>query len=337
LATEQLSAYRRMRNQKIKTTLYLGDLQDSTPLMTPAVVVCGAAEGPMLWAQATIHGPEVGGLAGLIELTQTIDLADLKGTLVAVPAINPLAFRQAARLNPYDGLNMNRAFPGDIGGTFTEQAAARVFELAVTADCVLDLHSGGDRAVVPHYVIYHDDASAASTRSRELAHQLGLGIIWRATDDWLSGALFTRATKAGVPALIVESGGGTLDQRQVRTFVDSARRLMAGLGMLPGDDGEPAAAPIEIDGCAFVYNRRGGIYMPHAQAGDVVEEGDLIGRVVDLLGDVVEEIRNPKGRVCLTAVPVPYVPVESGHMIAEAVMVKTPTGSVQPLTGGKRG
>src|SRR5579872_5772511 len=123
LTVERLRELRLTRSQKIKTHLYLGDLQDSTPVLSPAVVVCGASEGPMLWAQATIHGSEFGGLVGLIELTRTIDPAALRGTLVAVPAINPLAYRQAARVGPYDGVNMNRAFPGDAGGSFTEQAA----------------------------------------------------------------------------------------------------------------------------------------------------------------------------------------------------------------------
>lgn len=324
LTVDDMHALKETRSARLKTAIQLGFFPDSTPLLTPVTVLCGAREGPVLWVEATIHGTEIGGLVGLLRLIDRVDPAALAGTLVVVPTVNPAAFRGTSRPTPYDSVNMNRAFPGKADGTFTEQACRRIYDFVLAgADCVLDLHSGGREAIVPHYAIYHQDGSPAGQRARDLVRRLRLDIVWASSEDWLDGALFTVATKAGIPGLIVESGGGTLDDQQVMTFTTSILNLMQALRMLAGPAPEPIEPRLELSGCTFIYCSKGGIYVPEAQAGDVLESGAPIGHVMNLYGEIVETIVVPRGPACLTAVPVPFLPVETGHMIAEAVAVQS--------------
>ena len=82
--------------------------------------------------------------------------------MIIVPSANPIAF--AARsiyITPIDGKNLNREFPGDPEGTFTQAWAAWLFENVIgQADFYVDMH-GGDmiEAIVP-CVLYNRTGDA---------------------------------------------------------------------------------------------------------------------------------------------------------------------------------
>ena len=83
-------------------------------LEVPVAIVHGSRPGPRVAVTAGIHGAEYVSIAALREVVLGLDPSAVTGSLVAVLTASPAAF--AARsiyVNPLDGLNLNRQFPGD--------------------------------------------------------------------------------------------------------------------------------------------------------------------------------------------------------------------------------
>ena len=60
---------------------------------------------------------------------RSLDPSELRGRITAVPVVNMPTFRErTAFVSPQDGKNLNRCFPGDPDGTFSDVLAHAVFE-----------------------------------------------------------------------------------------------------------------------------------------------------------------------------------------------------------------
>jgi predicted deacylase len=195
--------------------------------------------------------------------------------------------------------------------------AHRLLQAAMeTADLVVDLHSGGAEAVVPFYSLYWEDGSKASQAAKRYAHSAGTDVVWAAKDEWLSGAMFTQLTRNGLPGVIVEcGGGGEMPEAHIDTFVQAIVGIAGEAGIIAG---AKATRPRyrTIGSCDLAYTCEGGFFLPSCAAGDTLEEGDIVGRVVDVFGREREVIKTPK-HAFVAAIGRPYYPVQSGAMVAE--------------------
>src|SRR6187551_1170540 len=96
----------------------------TTTIEIPVAIVHGGRPGPRVSVTAGIHGAEYVSIAALREVVLGLDPSAVAGSLVAVLTANPAAF--AARsiyVNPLDGLNLNRQFPGDTDGSPSQRLA----------------------------------------------------------------------------------------------------------------------------------------------------------------------------------------------------------------------
>ena len=301
--------------------LVLGYYPDG-PITSPVNILCGRQPGPTLWVQGCIHGAEIGGTIGTLRLIQRLDPNAMSGTIVQVTQANPLAFRAPERNTPVDGENLNRVFPGSREGAHSRQAAAILFETALdVADAMMDLHSGGEEAVVPFYALYWDDGSDAAKESGRLARAAGTPDIWASRDGWLGGAMFTNFTKRGKPALIIEcGGGGPLPDQHIDNFTRAVEGVARAMGILAGPPARQERYRLMRE-CLLVYNRMGGFLLPEVEAGDVVAKGQVVARLMNPHGDIVEEMVSPNGPAYIAAIRRRYLPVHSGAMIAECIAI----------------
>ena len=124
-------------------------LRDGSRVRIPLIIVRGVEPGPVLWVGSTIHGDEIPGCEVIRRLTrERLNPTVLRGTLVASPVQNPVAFLTGTRLTEHDGVNINRVFPGNAKGTLTERIAYDLFHQGIAkVDAVLDLHSNSMGAV----------------------------------------------------------------------------------------------------------------------------------------------------------------------------------------------
>ncbi len=302
--------------------LKLGEYPDGE-ITSPLMIAQGTQDGPTLWVQAGIHGPEVVGQLAILEFLRGLDLTQLRGTVVALMVANPLGFRGYNRLTPQDGYNLNRVFPGDPEGHFTLQLAHTLLETSLaSADVLLDLHSGGDLTITAHYTLFHNDGSAAGKEAERLARATGAPNIWNSLEHTLSGCHFTHFTRRGKPALIVESGGGARV-----TDTDLARQTAAitnvcrALSMLPGDP--PRLERYRLGGDAvYVKASAGGFFLPAVSPGDDVKGGQILGRIMNLYGDTVQNIVCPVERAWIGSVRRPHMPLYNGDQCFEIVATK---------------
>ena len=124
----------------------------------------------------------------------------------------------------------------------------------------------------------------------------------------LGGMTISGAAQAGVPGIIAEAGGrGQLEEDAVQLLVTGVRNVLRHLEMLPGEP-EPPARPMRTVG-SFVWlrSRDEGWWDAAVRAGDEVAEGGLLGRVRNLWGDELEEIRAPRDGVVLFSTTSPAV------------------------------
>src|SRR5678816_1116259 len=91
-------------------------------VMIPITVVA-RGNGPTALALAGNHGDEYQGQIAVMKLARELTPEMVTGRIILIPSLNFPAARAGTRLSPVDGMNMNRAFPGEPEGTVTSQIA----------------------------------------------------------------------------------------------------------------------------------------------------------------------------------------------------------------------
>ena len=101
-------------------------------------------KGPTVLVLGGNHGDEYQGQIAAMKLARELTPEMVTGRIILIPSLNFPAARAATRLSPLDGINMNRAFPGEPEGPVTSQVAHFLTTvLFPLSDVVIDMHSGG--------------------------------------------------------------------------------------------------------------------------------------------------------------------------------------------------
>ena len=267
----------------------------------PAFEARGVEDGPHVALIGGIHGCEYSSIAAVTRFMTELDSGELRGSITAVPIVSMQSFeRRSPFVVPADGKNLNRCFPGSYDGTYSDVLARSIFdELIAPADALIDLHGGDLVEALEPFVIYQ--ASPVEEQAHAMAVAFGLPYVVRedpGTD--LGGMTSGAAAHAGIPAIIAEAGGcGRLEEAAVVMLADGVRNALRHLGMLPGPVKPPRADMRTVGSFVWLRCKGGGFWEAEVRAGDAVSEGEIIGRVRNLFGDVVEEIRAPREGVVL--------------------------------------
>jgi predicted deacylase len=286
----------------------------------PVIIAQGKQDGPCIWLTAGIHGPEHAGPLVIYQLL-TQELADrLKGTIVAIPALNPAGLRTTQREAYHAPGDPNRmwpdgkpAKPGDpdkAEPSSLEKAYTRLFdEIVAGADYLIDFHNamtGSIPFVFRDRVLYRADkneeknkteARALAAKQDEMIQAYGHTVVneyppQKYIDEKLHRSASGSVLLVGrIPSFTVELGTGHMpDKAIVAAAVAGTRNVLRWAGML---DGEMEA----IEGVKIIDP---GFQVRHRDAPRVdqacvvlhcVEPGDSIK-----VGDVVAEVRDVWGR-----------------------------------------
>ncbi len=288
------------------------DLPSGGQERLPVIIAQGHEPGPTLWLTANIHGAELTGLP-VIHRIMTNELAGrLRGTIVALPSLNPAGIRTAARLPYYSQTDPNRLWPtewpirpGTTVPSPYEQIVARVFaEFAQRGDLALDLHNAAIRTIpftIVDRVLYRGAsdrarADALGARLDEMARAFGISAVREAVADrYVTQTLHRSVTGAfvnvlGIPALTIELGmTGAVDPAAVEAGVVGVYNTLRWAGLLPGDP-EPITAcavvdpgyPTKRDDSARVPVS--GVIVPQLLPGERFAAGQVLAEMVDIWG-----------------------------------------------------
>jgi predicted deacylase len=282
---------------------------EASYLNMPVFVARGSAPGPTLCLVAGIHGDELNGVEVARRAFARTDPQRLRGTLVALPAVNAEGVRTGNRYLS-DRRDLNRAFPGRAGGSVASLIAHAVFTRVLAGcDALVDLHTASNnRANLPQI-----RADLSVPAIRELAVHVGLGIVVNGAGP--NGSLRREAAKAGIAAIIYEAGEPDRFQpAEIERGIEGVANVMAYLDMTEQAEREvPDARIYERSTWVRVPPRQGGFFFPRAQLGEVVRPGDSLGEIVDPLTDEAFDVQTTvAGEVIGMAVP---RPVLSGYAL----------------------
>ncbi|MGK6313500.1 succinylglutamate desuccinylase/aspartoacylase family protein [Neorhizobium sp. DT-125] len=252
----------------------------------------GEEDGPTIGISGSIHGNENAGSQAIVDLYRILKDQPLKGRILLLPVANSRAFAVNHRFTPIDELNLNREFPGNPKGNYTQQLAyAIAAEFLDKIDIHLDLHSGTDRPTVDYVYIWNDEP---------LSRAFGSKVLYRPVQG-KDGTVYSGTTKSvtidkrGIPVVVVELGGGIVDQGPyVDRTVAGLLNMLRHLGVITGDV-KPNPKQVVVNEIAGVRPTQAGWLEPLAPAnGELIKRGQFLGRVVSpYTFEVLEEIPTP--------------------------------------------
>jgi len=302
-------------------------VEDGAGTEIPFTVIHGAKKGPVLALVAGVHAVEYPPILALYRLKGLIDAKTLRGTVLMVHIANLPSFkRRTIYYGPDDWKNLNRVFPGDIGGTMSQRIAAVLNEEVVRrADVLVDMHCGdGNEALIPYVYWMISGEKKFDARTRDLALAFGIPHIiiddTRGRDLKESKYLGNTAILQGKPAITTEAGYlGRVDEESIGRNVRGALSVMRHLDMIAGDP-EPAADPVWIDKYEVVYSKHDGLFAPRVEMGYFVREGQVVGTITDYLGAWKEDVRAPFTGILLYVIGTP--PCNAGEPLFEVGRVQ---------------
>ncbi|MDO4404074.1 MAG: M14 family metallopeptidase [Atopobiaceae bacterium] len=267
-----------------------------------------------------IHGDELEGQFAVYELVRRIRKGPqhLAGVLDIYPAVNPMGIGTIERGIPQFDLDMDRIFPGNKAASPFEALAAELVEDVRGAQVAFDLHASNIYLrELPQIRL----GEQASPRLRSLARLANMDYIWAHATSTVSKGTFAYAmNEAGVPTLLIEAGVGMRITPEVgEQLAIGMLSVLADVGVWTGsipivrmpresDDGEVSSVRAEA----------AGMFVPAAPFGKDVDEGQLIGQILDCgAGEVLQELKAPAKGLLVTMREYPLV--YPGDLIARVL------------------
>ncbi len=277
----------------------------------PYFAVTGVEPGPTVLVTAGIHAAEYTGIEAAIRLGRSLGSRALRGRAVVIPLLNrPGFYERSIYVNPEDGDNLNRLFPGKAEGTWGERFAYHLLEeVVVHFDHAIDLHAGDMVEDLVPFAIYRDTGDAALD-ARIWRMVSAYGLEWAVKSEPTGerpGSLYAVAAQRGVASMLAESGGrGLLIEEDVSRHVRGVTNVLRAIGVLAGT-AERVAPPTVLASFDWVRSAHEGIFHPRIRVADRVEKGDVLGEMVDLLGEPLGDVVSPATGLVLFIVTSPAI------------------------------
>jgi len=275
----------------------------------PLGIVNGAKPGPVMCITAGLFGTEYCGIESAIRLYQETDPNTLSGTLLIVSVINfsALQFRTpmmhlTSGKTPFDWSDVNKSYPGDKNGTVSQAIANTLYhEVLLKSKYHID-YRGGDlpESHAIHTIFSRDFGNdELAKKCEELAKVFGMPYVMPSNPTighTIPSTMIHESLQKGVVSFISEAGIGTKVQPEeqfVQWHLDGTRRVMQHIGMLEGTPAPVQGQKMLAESADRVLATKTGFFRAFTDYGEVVKNGDLLGRIMNFEGETVEEIRSP--------------------------------------------
>lgn len=308
------------RGSKTHLPLEICALADGGSVSLTLLAVVGAKPGPTFVVTAGVHGDEYEGVHAILKSYRNLNPADVRGSWLAVPVANPPAYNAVSRSSPIDAMNLARIFPGDADGEPSERIAHYLtHKLIAHADLYLDLHSAGMNYTMPSVCGYHLDEGDGGRASRQAALAFGLDVVWGHPGELPPGRSLSAATDLGVPWIYTETTGGRRAlPEDVQAFTNGIRNVMKHLGMLSGGvNTQPPRYDLAGDGNLekAIPTKTSGFFVPTVSLLDQVNEGQVLGHILDMTGETIEEIQADRNGTVIMMRGLPMIHAGEGACV----------------------
>jgi uncharacterized protein len=277
----------------------------------PYIALAGLMAGPTVLITAGIHAAEYTGIEAAIRIGRTISPDAVRGTILILPLLNrPGFYERSIYVNPEDGDNLNRLFPGKPDGTWGERFAHRLLtEIIAKCDNAIDLHAGDLIEDLVPFVIYREtDNGALSGRIEAMANAYGARwAVKSAPTGERPGTLMAVAALNGVAAMLAESGGrGQLVEEDVARHVTGVTNILRTIGAISGRP-RRVEPPTVVKSFEWLRSPVEGFFHPSVRVDQVVKARDHVGDITDLVGEPLAALTAPVAGVVLFSVTSPAI------------------------------
>jgi predicted deacylase len=275
-----------------RTDLRLPIYQDALAnlLHVPFAVVRGLHPGPVVGIAAAVHGDELNGIKIIHNVLERADPQTMHGSLLCAPVVNVPAFQAGQRRFPEDDRDLNHGFPGKADGTPSQQyARAFLRTFLEPLDYLVDIHTASEGRVNSLYV----RADLHQPRAREMALLMQPQIILHGRSG--DGTLRNAARVRGISAITVEAGNPSVFQgRIVHDGEWGVFSILNELGIVRSEEEFPIERePVICKSSKWLRTRAGGLLEPLFGLRDRIEKKQLLARIIDPLGHLVEQYYAP--------------------------------------------
>lgn len=234
-------------------------------------------------------------------LIQDPEFELLRGSLILVPVLNLLGFDRHSRYLP-DRRDLNRCFPGTLGGSLASRMAHTIFnEIVTRSDYGIDLHTASVRRT--NYPNVRGDMS--NPKVRKLAKSFGSELILNGKGP--QGGFRREACKAGCPSIIMEGGEvWKVEPSIVETATRGIKNVLRGLAMVDIPEESPEYQVI-IEKTKWIRADFGGFLQFHVSPGDLVEKDQPLATNTTLLGDDQNVVYAPFDGVVIGMTSLPSI------------------------------
>ncbi len=288
--------------QRTTIDLPMARLYTHSEVTLPVHVVHGKQAGPTLFISAAIHGDEINGVEIIRRLLNLKSMSRIKGTLLAVPVVNPFGFIQRSRYLP-DRRDLNRSFPGSPKGSLASRIANLFMqEIVCRSTHGIDIHTGSNfRSNLPQI-----RTSLEDKENVRLAKAFGAPMVVHS--QLRDGSLREAVSDQGIPVLLYEAGEALyFNEGAIRSGVRGIINVMRAIGMLSAKSGRKKQDPIISRKTNWVRATRSGVFFKQVSLGNLVREGDVLGNINDPLGDECESVLAPFTGIVIGQLTLPLV------------------------------
>jgi predicted deacylase len=300
----KIANYELKKGELTRGLLEIGKRHDESVFGIPFLGIRGPEDGPVLVIDGCVHGDEVEGALAAVKFMQSLDPAEVSGTVIAVPVVNIPAFmvqqRGAYPAGEATPIDMARSWPGNRNEEQTRRLAGSYWEeVATKANYLISLHGGGSKLYISKRVIY----DGSSEESFELAQAVGWSLLEPGRAE--PGGFRHIVREHDIPAIVVELGG--TPARMPHNFDDNVSEIVVGLvnvmrhyKMLPGEAHYPDKWQI-VDPESEMFATHSGLVRPEEglKRGGPVRKGDNLLSIVSLYGETLETLTAPSDGILL--------------------------------------
>jgi predicted deacylase len=285
---------------------------------SPLTVIRGIKQGPTLTVIAGEHGCEYVGITAAVRLCRDLQPERLAGTIIVIPVVNTPSFEtRSFYVNPLDGVNIWTKYPGDAEGSITYAMAKTIFDqIILKTNFVIQMHGGdGNEAVIP-YAYFSvtgkrevDEVSEALARSFPVDYIFPMGKEHQDPSDGgpkgtsystsVEGTIYHEASIRGIPGALCEVGrDGKIENDLVEKHFKGVLNAMCYLGMMEGKPSTHRARTLR-EPQVLISAHEGGLFQAFVEPGQMVKQGQVLGEILNLHGEVLEDIKSPINGILL--------------------------------------
>ena len=277
----------------------IGFRPDGSQIKIPLIKVKGKIDEPKIFIGASIHGNELTGQVSIWRLLDYLKNKEIKGELTIIPLMNPEGFNYNVRGIPNGAPDLNRLYPGDPKGSLAERIVAKIWEIAKNHNFIIDMHTAGK--CIPFILL-----DPAPPEIRKKIEVVAIASSISVLDEFppekyerigLAKSLPAVAIKNGIPSFTVELPGFRgVDLIGAKAGFIALKNMLIKLGVIEDDFEKIDFMPV-IREMGYrretIYAEKSGLLEYVKDLGSKVMRNEVIAKVRNIFGEVVEEIRSP--------------------------------------------